>query len=99
MLRLWMRDGVEDTFSMVGVRSPRTLIDRHDLIFADGEHDSVGSMPHGLDTISKIVVPVIGEMLFGEYFAFELKISDEGIGFHVLIILEEDVVLDFHGNL
>lgn len=94
-----MGDSVEDAFSMVGIGSPRALIYGQDLIFGDGKHDTIGPMPHGFDTVSKVIVPIIGQMFFGQDLAFELKISNKGVSFHVLIIFEEDVVFDFHDNL
>ena len=53
-------------------------------------------MSHGFNSIAKIVVSIISEVFFGEEFTFEFEVSNEREGLHVLIVLQEDVVLDFH---
>ena len=81
---------------MISITAPRALVDGKDLVPCNRKHNSIYAVPHGLDPVTKIVVPVIIEMLLGKYFALELNIFDKGVGFDVILIFEEDVVLDFH---
>ena len=81
---------------MISIAAPRPLIDGKNLVPGNGKHNAINPVPHGLDPVAKIVVPVIIEMLLGKYFAFEFNIFDEGVGFDVILVFEEDVVLDFH---
>ena len=91
-----MRKSIEYALAMVSIAAPRALVDGKNLVPGKRKHNSIDPMPHGLDSVAKIVIPVIIKMLLGKYFALELNIFDERIGFDVILVFEENVVLDFH---
>ena len=91
-----MREGVENSFAMEGIAAPGSLVDRQNFIFSYGEHDAIDPMSHSFYSIPKIIIPLVAEMFPGHQFALELEILNEGVVFDVVIVLEEDVVFDFH---
>ena len=81
---------------MISITAPRSLVDRKNLVPGNRKHNTINPMPHGLYSVTKIVISVIIEMFLCEYFAFEFNIFDKGVGFDIIFVFEEDVVLNFH---
>ena len=53
-------------------------------------------MSHGFDSISKVIIPSISQMIPQENFAFKLEVFNEGIFLEVLIVFQKDVMLYLH---
>jgi len=96
MFGLGMRDCVEIAHSMIRIRAPGALINGKYFIFANGEHNAVGSMSHAFDSISEVIVSSIGNMFLVDDFALQLEVTNEWKFLKVHIIFQKNIVLDLH---
>ena len=53
-------------------------------------------MPHSLDTIAKIIVLSVSQVVPDQDLALKLKIPNERVALEVNIVFQEDVMLDLH---
>lgn len=60
LLRLGMRNCIQSSLSVVSIRPPGSFVDRQNFIFGYCQHDPISSVSHGLDTVSEIIIAVVG---------------------------------------